>query len=608
MPVGLFNFRVDFSTGLNGTNWNFSLVNPSRNNSTLPSEAVLPEDQSDCRVAAVKLATWLEQLARAFQTIPGEEAQYRLVFTDAVIQSEECKFLEWYNPPPFPNNYLAAAVFYQAVCLYLGSQDRNNELDARGLYLFAAWQTYNLLKSVTRDASLRNKHRYIFGSAHHRLADILENPEYSEAVRWLAYGRFQSLAQPVNGREVYDPNDKLLRKRLRRSLILLYKSEEITDNRKDTLTMSGGEEVEIYKPLNAPGAFREDEKIWEKAHLHPAFRTPSSRPRPEIMFPSPVIMPQSGTTSWINLITDRFYQLWNKLFPPTGNQAIAALVNDWLLPHYDYESSFQLASMMRTCKEDHCNYRWKLTKWLYHLLPFSFILLLSMIYLTNWLLYRSIDQPMFQLMKPAACAVVAAQLVVLFLWNICLPFWTFDRSILLNLMLPRLLGGITLGYTILLTQQDAINLVDIFQSVKVTQPRYCAGANTPITIWAHIFSQEGILVALLWISVIAIGYIYISKDVQPWTGNPEKTLQRTITTLLLAVSASLIIGTGMSAMSSAAYRPAESCWAFLLGPFGWMEAKQWLVFAPFALFAGLVTQFLFEERTLPYSVWAPKQD
>jgi hypothetical protein len=40
-----------------------------------------------------------------------------------------------------------------------------------------------------------------------------------------------------------------------------------------------------------------------------------------------------------------------------------------------------------------------------------------------------------------------------------------------------------------------------------------------------------------------------------------------------------------------------------LGPTGWVDLYHFLVFTPLALLVGLVTQFLFEEKTITTSVW-----
>ena len=38
-------------------------------------------------------------------------------------------------------------------------------------------------------------------------------------------------------------------------------------------------------------------------------------------------------------------------------------------------------------------------------------------------------------------------------------------------------------------------------------------------------------------------------------------------------------------------------------PAGWVDLYHFLAFIPMALFVGLVTQFLFEEKTITTSVW-----
>ena len=74
---------------------------------------------------------------------------------------------------------------------------------------------------------------------------------------------------------------------------------------------------------------------------------------------------------------------------------------------------------------------------------------------------------------------------------------------------------------------------------------------------------------------------------------------------------SLLAGLMSVALTSAAYGIQTISTAPLgafLGPFGWVDLSQYLTFVPVALFTGLVTQFVFEELTLPASVWSPEQE
>lgn len=342
------------------------------------------------------------------------------------------------------------------------------------------------------------------------------------------------------------PNDQLLRQRMRRSLILSFKKDDPLEKPWHV----GGGEINFSKPIPAPGYYPDpgDKKDEKEECLHPVFSESAE-----------------------------------------GKRTARSLVTHQLLPRYDFDSSLQIA---RWLKNPAANVLRPSDKYLSLMALFTICAVL--VFAGTWL--SSSEWGVF---LGGACVIAVAEF---FLLAVSVWFFfvrQFDSGILIHLTLPRLVGGIVAGFLLFITQEDSVKLVNAFSLDRSSQPgdRF------------YLFHSGAPLVALLWIGILSVSWVYLYKDVQPITLDTDETRRRTLFTMFLAVLTSGFVTLLGAALVAAAYSTSAQPWGEpLLGPFGYFDLRQFLTFAPLALIAGMVSQFILEDRTLPTSVWSQEQD
>lgn len=170
------------------------------------------------------------------------------------------------------------------------------------------------------------------------------------------------------------------------------------------------------------------------------------------------------------------------------------------------------------------------------------------------------------------------------------------------LLLPRLTGGIVVGYFALVFQNEPDGLSNVIWQ----------GASIQST-----FAFEDILVVLvIWLVVISIGFFYLLFDIRPMVQDKTLAKKRACLTLCIAVMISSLLGlvavavttalTGLSTVSDC-FNSVDHCVSYFMSPAGWVDLRQFLVYVPLALLAGLVTQFIFEDKPLTAPVWSIEQ-
>jgi len=157
----------------------------------------------------------------------------------------------------------------------------------------------------------------------------------------------------------------------------------------------------------------------------------------------------------------------------------------------------------------------------------------------------------------------------------------FDRKLLPRLFLPRMLGGVFIGFSVLVVAGDSIPISH--------------------TLW----SRGPCLIIMFWIVVLLICYFYICSEIKPRVNDAEEVKRRTVQTICVFIFSSLTIGIFILAIPTAAFFQLvlPSKMGMILGPIGWVDFQLWLSYTPIALFLGIVTQFLFEDKTITESVW-----
>ncbi len=458
-------------------------------------------------------------------------------------------------------------VLYKAIYTFL----KRASLDAALARLYAAWQWYNLAKSMSlsvRDDFLtvsapagKMDHPYSLfvremAEAHHELVGMLEAPpEYDEALKWMAvWSGMDSDSVPQ------------LREKMRLSLPLVV----------STTAVSPGA---IRKPLAAPG--------WPgPGQTGGRFRRMLDRlaPRktnyPGRRFREPV----RGVLEWLFGDVD-LKPGWEtaRLHPvfeagegreTVGRQAIRQMISGWLLLRYDFTSAVQLARLLR--KNELGKAGFKLEQFVFLLLfliPAGFALLAPQ-------LMRHPGIPFYGMVG------VEWALIGVFFFRM---YRRLDHSVLPYLILPRVAGGVLVGYFALILSEDSFRLLNFF--FRDGKPWLSAG-----------------LILFLWLAVLVLGFQYLYYDALPFVGQRRAPAARARASqaVLLALALSAFIGLFVLAIASQMYLGdhIQACQLVLVGPLGSIDWQTYLIFVPIALFTGLVTQFIFEEKTVTTSVWS----
>jgi len=450
-------------------------------------------------------------------------------------------------------------ILCKAIYYFLRRDERYITLDATLAYLYAIWQWYNTAKYLSMTVYREyceakgqksdiemHWHKYIMltremAEAHHILAELLQSPPgFDEAIIWLAQWR---------GIDTPRINTSLLREQMRLSLPLIP-----TDWEEPSFS---NQKIDCWKPFAAPGwqdpvsrpeSMKESLKYWlggvtepnpdwKTTGLHPVFTTENNK-------------------------------------ETTGRQAVRRMVANWLLSRYDISNAVELS---RCLAKKPGNSKTVSTIAGLALLVFCAIFLLPAFFNlpeTVWIAGGILQMAILGL------------LVVLVVKNV-------DRSTIPYLILPRVAGGVAVGYFVLILSEDSMKLQRFFVRDGM---------------W---MGWSVLLIFLLWATVLALGYLYLWHDAIPFVGvgRPDIAHRRAVQVLLIALADSVFMGLFFLAIASQMYLYGDllqSNAPHLLGPLGLIDLLTFFILVPFALLTGLVTQFIFEEKSVTTSVWAPE--
>lgn len=270
-----------------------------------------------------------------------------------------------------------------------------------------------------------------------------------------------------------------------------------------------------------------------------------------------------------------------KLYPMfASNEGARAevrrLIAETLLPRYNMIDALHLAQLLKdnTQKQILCDLTIRTTPW---------IAIAAFIMVSSGINGNSYDSNSLAFFASIIAQIAfGLALPVVFLGSY------FDWRSLPNFALPRVIGGVSIGFLTIALQGDSA-----------------------ISVANALWSQGGWLVGMLWLGVLAFGFGYLFLDARPFTGDDATALLRASTALIATGAIATISGQLYCAITTAAYPEkwidTGMMMKFVLGPFGWISVGQWLVFVPIALFTGMVTQFIFEELTLPASIWSSEE-
>ncbi len=253
--------------------------------------------------------------------------------------------------------------------------------------------------------------------------------------------------------------------------------------------------------------------------------------------------------------------------------AINRLIRDWLVPRYDLVTPLHLAAMLKRERKTpfaqaHARARSPKPLWSF----FGPLLAFGVAILLNYIIAPSQSQ---RILVPW---IALAGMVIIYVKS-------FDLGLLAHLALPRILGGIGAGYFVLIIEDN-----DIAQAIW---------GDDLLPQW----SNSGPFWLLAGVAIVASA-VYFYIDAQRIVINQWEAARRAAMVLAMVVILALGVGLAAVALSTAAYEPETKC--FLMGPFGKVNLAQYLAFAPLAMLAGLILQFIWQDRSASSAVGTPE--
>lgn len=437
-----------------------------------------------------------------------------------------------------PNQLTSALIFFQGIYLFL--EKRESVIPCKRAQIFCAWQWFNLAKALYLFAF----HNYsndvikaniglILAEAYQALAHLLESPAFTAALHWLAH---------LNNWDEGEGSktDATLRERVFRSLFLRGSAQFEAESLKKN---------DLNKPWRAPGL--QDERMdWREVELHPAFKTPN------------------------------------------GEAEVMRFIHSFLLPHYDFRTALHLTTLLGAGSK-----KTKAVDAPQALTGNEFIERI----LTNpwWMLGGAVLALLSSIGIGLAIAsslqgmattteglVIINIIQVLFLLGLLFVILSrIGGNLVGYLSLPRLAGGVIVGYLALILQDNPGRVSDV--------------------IWGETAWAGWLKFLLLFLFVFLIGFLYLHFDIRPVLQNPSLAARRSLFLMSLSVFISALLGVFFIALATS--QPFNFDRLYFPGPFGWVDLRQYLAYVPLALFTGLVTQFIFEDKPLTAPVWSPEQ-
>lgn len=536
---------------------------------SLPFKSGGKRGTGNLEALSTRLVEQLDSLSFELDSQSGRDNRYAFwqLFSDGLRMCEEGwqGFLDHnlhINSYWSVDNLLVMAMFYKAISLFLRSGDRYIQMDAWLVYTFATWQWFNLVKCALE---IRNVIKPVdgretdglsetiereFAAAYSALAPILTTERFVYALRWLPVWLGKSVDQV--------PNGPTLRERMRLSMVLA---------RPRSLGNTKPLDFEPRKPLDAPGCFHSGGLRWDQVRLHPMFLKPNEK---------------------------------------DAQAEVRRLISNWLLPRYDFESAFRLSRMVRAGNREDPAWLRSVPHWFWFLeggLAVWFFLMI----LVGSLIVGGQGASFGLLSDGSACDCLLYRAVtleiVLFLLPTLLALLFLDWHTIQNFALPRVIGGVFIGYLALALQSDSIKLIFVF-----------------------LRSESVFLMPFfVWVVVLVLGALYLVSDTNALVRDWQIAWKRALQTLVTVLFAAAIIGLLVVTVTTVAFPEHEvfdtafqlpdpvakiidTGEKYFLGPFGWINIFQYILFVPLALFTGLVTQFIFEEQSVTASVWASEQE
>lgn len=256
---------------------------------------------------------------------------------------------------------------------------------------------------------------------------------------------------------------------------------------------------------------------------------------------------------------------------PQSKAAVRMIASERSLKNYDFETTLRLANMT-SGRRINC-----------HGLPLWLILfvfttgILSAVSICATKGFTDLNN-LFTLQYLTIYAGIAVIFFVLLFF--------LDKRVLIRLFLPRLIGGISIGFSLLALEESTA------------------------MIYPFLWSFPPLIKTLLLCAVTLFSFLYIYTDIRPRVREKNEALRRSIQSFFIFTLFSLIIGSIILSFPTAKFQSILTTPpnGFFFGPLGWVDINLWITFSPIALFLGIITQFLFEEKTITASVWPMEKE
>lgn len=183
-----------------------------------------------------------------------------------------------------------------------------------------------------------------------------------------------------------------------------------------------------------------------------------------------------------------------------------------------------------------------------------------------------------------AFCISLAQLIILGFY-FCIRVLRPYKGLLIHLLLPRLMAGVMVGYMAFVLQGDAYYF-----------PNYIFGIANPFLRYT--------LAKCFFLACVILGYFYLRADTSQFTRGKKKSIPRKRALLTLLFAMTISVAMGLLAVVFLTNPKISQPHLTVLGPFGWFDIHLMFFYVPLSFLTGLVSQFIFEEKSLTAPTWS----
>jgi hypothetical protein len=282
---------------------------------------------------------------------------------------------------------------------------------------------------------------------------------------------------------------------------------------------------------------------------------------------------ENSMIDWRKLILHRVFSK-----DEGAQKAVRAVVTQYTFPRYDLETSLNLARLLANNKPNNSG-RTAIISILLTFLEIIAALLIGTVLANSF----SDSENLLKIKL-----FISLGELITFVTIFYRIIRKYDLVSFVQLSAPRIFGGVMIGYLTILLQGDSATFNNVF--------------------WENLHSFP---VFIFWALVLIVGFGYLFFDTFPQVRDNRISIRRATTIFLLSLLITTISGMVVLPVITSMYPitcTASLCSLQIISPFGDISFAYALTFIPLALLTGLVTQFIFEDRTVTAPVWSPEEN